>query len=254
MICPPLYARTRACFSTCIQPTSAGTKALVRLTPFDLVGFASLGIDGGVLAFTLVVTMATCFLFGLVPALHASRVDLIESLKHGGARLVTAGRAVRARGVLVVAEIALAFVLLTSAGLLMKSLMALHKVELGYRPENRLVMRASGVRSTQENTVYFGEVLTRVAALPGVVAAGAAMVRPGDLANSGSGSYFSRSSAGDSRPDDRSIRLFQRRGARHVLGVRHSADARPGFPRLRHTRSAHGGHRQRSAGSKVARW
>jgi putative ABC transport system permease protein len=168
----------------------AGTKALVRLTPFELVGFAGLGIDGGVLAFTLVVTMATCFLFGLVPALHASRVDLIESLKHEGARLVSAGRAVRARGVLVVAEIALAFVLLTGAGLLMKSLMALHNVELGYRPENRLVMRASGVRSTQENTVYFGEVLTRIAALPGVVAAGAAMVRPGDLANSGSGAYF----------------------------------------------------------------
>ena len=168
----------------------AGTKVLVRLTPFEFVGFASLSLDGGVLAFTLAVTMATSFLFGLVPALHASRVDLIESLKHEGARSVTAGRAVRARSALVVAEIALAFVLLTGAGLLMKSLIALHDVDLGYQPEHRLVMKASGVRTTPENTTYFREVLSRIAALPGVVAAGAAMVRPGDLSNSGSGSYF----------------------------------------------------------------
>ena len=167
-----------------------GTRVLVALTPFDVVRSARLGIDGGVLAFTLVVTMATSFLFGLAPAFHASKVDLIEALKHDGARSVTAGRAVRLRGVLVVSEIALAFVLLTGAGLLMKSLMALHGVELGYRPENGLVMRASGVRSTQENTAFFREVLSRITALPGVVAAGAAMVPPGDLINSGSGAYF----------------------------------------------------------------
>jgi putative ABC transport system permease protein len=79
---------------------------------------------------------------------------------------------------------------LTGAGLLMKSLVALHHVELGYKPENTLVMKATGVRSRQENNAFFREVMSRIAALPGVIAVGAAMVPPADLSNSGSGSYF----------------------------------------------------------------
>ena len=142
------------------------------------------------LAFTLGVTLVTSVLFGLVPALHASRVDLIDALKQEGARSVTGGRAIRTRGVLVVSEIALAVVLLTGAGLLMKSLMALHRVELGYQPANALVMKATGVRSTEESNAFFREALSRIAALPGVAAVGAAMVPPGDLSNSGSGAYF----------------------------------------------------------------
>jgi putative ABC transport system permease protein len=92
--------------------------------------------------------------------------------------------------VLVASEIALAVVLLTGAGLLMKSLMALHGVDLGYQPANALVMKATGVRSNQDSNAFFKEVLSRIAALPGVAAAGAAMVPPGDLTNSGNGAYF----------------------------------------------------------------
>ena len=167
-----------------------GAEVLVALTPADVIRLAETGIDRGVLAFTLAVTLVTSVLFGLVPALHASRVDLIDALKQEGARSATSGRAIRTRGVLVVSEIALAVVLLTGAGLLMKSLMALHNVELGYQPANALVMKATGVRSTEENNAFFREVLSRIAALPGVVAVGAAMVPPGDLSNSGSGAYF----------------------------------------------------------------
>ena len=65
-----------------------GEKALVALTPADVVRFADTGIDGGVLAFTLGVSIATSLLFGLVPAFHASRVDLIDALKQGGTRAV----------------------------------------------------------------------------------------------------------------------------------------------------------------------
>lgn len=167
-----------------------GAKVLVALTPADVVRLAETNIDEGVLAFTLAVSLATSVLFGLVPALHASKVDLIDALKHEGARSVTSGRAIRTRGVLVVSEIALAVVLLTGAGLLLKSLMALHNVELGYQPENALVMKATGVRPMQETNAFFREVMSRIAALPGVVAVGATMVPPGDLSNSGNGSYF----------------------------------------------------------------
>ena len=137
-----------------------GASALVALTPADVVRLAGTGIDGGVLAFTLGVSLATSLLFGLVPALHASKVDLTDAIKQGGTRSVTGGRMIRTRGLLVVAEIALAVVLLTGAGLLVKSLVALHNVELGFQPENVLVMKATGVRSLPENNAFFREVLS----------------------------------------------------------------------------------------------
>ncbi|MGH9174158.1 MAG: FtsX-like permease family protein, partial [Vicinamibacterales bacterium] len=167
-----------------------GAKALLALTPADVVRLAPIGIDGGVLAFTLIASIATSLLFGLVPAVHASKVDLIDALKQGGARSVLGGPSIRTRGVLVVSEIALAVVLLTGAGLLMKSLMALHRVELGFQPANVLVMKATGVGARQDNDAFFGEILSRIAALPGVVAVGATSVPPGDLSNAGSGSHF----------------------------------------------------------------
>lgn len=167
-----------------------GGKALLALTPADVVRFADTGIDVGVLAFTLGVSLFTSLLFGLVPAFHASRVDLIDALKQGGAGAVLGGRSLRTRGVLVVSEIALAVVLLTGAGLLMKSLMALHYVELGFEPANALVMKATGNRSSQENNTYFSELFARIAVLPGVVAVGATSVPPGDMSNAGTGSHF----------------------------------------------------------------
>ena len=106
-------------------------------------------------AFTVVVSMATSVLFGLIPAFHAASVDLLESLRQGSTRSVAGGAAIRTRGVLVVCEIALAVVLLAGAGVLMKSLVALHNVELGFQPSNVLVMKATGVRSRQENNAFF---------------------------------------------------------------------------------------------------
>ena len=69
------------------------------------------------------------------------------------------GRTARTRGVLVVAEIALAVVLLTGAGLLIKSLMALHRAELGFQPDNVLVIKATGVRARADNNVFFGQLM-----------------------------------------------------------------------------------------------
>ena len=167
-----------------------GTKALVAVMPADLVRLAPPEIDGRVLVFTLIVAMATSLLFGLIPAFHASRVDLIESLRQGSTRGSTSGRAVRTRGVLVVAEIALAVVLLAGAGVLTKSLVALHNVELGFQPSNALVMKATGSRPKLENDAFFREMLSKTAALPGVVAVGATSTPPGDLSLAGSGSFF----------------------------------------------------------------
>jgi predicted permease len=166
-----------------------GLQVLVALTPADVVRLTATGIDGGVLGFTLAVSVLTSLLFGLVPALHASRIDLADAVKNG-ARVSGGGGAIRTRAVLVVAEIALAVVLLTGAGLFVRSLVALQNVELGFDPGNVLVMKATGVRSLAENNAFFAQLLPRVAALPGVRAVGATSVPPGDLALSGDGAYY----------------------------------------------------------------
>ena len=166
-----------------------GMHALLALTPADVVRLANASIDRDVLGFTLAISVLTSVLFGLVPALHASKVDLIDAVKSGGTRASAGGRATRTRAALVVAEIALAVVLLTGAGLLVKSLVALQHVELGFEPENVLVMKATGVRSLPENNAFFGQLLPRLSALPGVLAVGATSIPPGDLALSGDGVY-----------------------------------------------------------------
>jgi len=167
-----------------------GVRALAALSPAEVIRLTGIRIDWRVLAFTLGVSLTTSLFFGLVPALHASKVDLIDAVKKGGARSVMGGRAVRTRGVLVVAEVALAVVLLTGAGLLIKSLMALRQVELGFQPEHVLVIKATGVRSRAENDVFFGQLMARLATLPGVAAVGATSIPPGDFSNAGTGGHF----------------------------------------------------------------
>ena len=169
---------------------SWGARLLVSLTPAAIVRASDTSVDPWVLAFTLIVTIVISVVVGLVPALHVSRVDLTEAVKHGGTRSVIGGAVARTRGALVASQIALAVVLLTGAGLLVKSLLTLHGVDLGFRPENVLVVRATGVRSAAENNRFFEGVTARVAALPGVVAAGATSIPPGELSLAGSGAFF----------------------------------------------------------------
>ena len=165
-----------------------GMRVLVSLTPADVVRLAEIGIDGGVLAFTLAMSVLTSVLFGLVPALYGSKIDVADAVK-SGARTVGGRGTIRTRALLVVAEIAMAVILLTGAGLLVKSLVALQNVELGFDPGNVLVMKATGVRSQAENNAFFARLLPRVAALPGVLVAGATSIPPGDLTLSGDGVY-----------------------------------------------------------------
>lgn len=169
-----------------------GSKVLVALAPADLPRLAETGIDYRVLAFTSCISIITSLLFSLVPALYASKVDLIDSLKQAGTRFIIGGGMARMRGVLVVAEIALAVVLLSGAGLLIKSLAALYNVALGFRPENVLVMRAtvpgSLAAATPHARQFFRDILAQITRLPGVIAAGATMAPPTSIDSSGG--YF----------------------------------------------------------------
>jgi putative ABC transport system permease protein len=144
-------------------------------------GGAAVALDWRVLAFTMGASAVTGALFGLAPALHASRVDLVAAMKHA----VTGGfgaRQTRARATLVVIEVALALMLLMGAALLIRSSLALRAVETGFDAHHVVTMRTS-VSATRFETRTGLEELTRAAvaqirAVPGVVSATATCCMP----------------------------------------------------------------------------
>jgi len=169
-----------------------GSDALVALAPGNIPRLAESSIDLWVLAFTLVLSMASSLLFGLAPALQISRVDLNETLKQGASRAVGGGRASRTRTTLVVVEVALSVMLLAGAGLLIRSFAALHNVALGFRPEHVLVMQSdvpsSDMNSARRATRFYKDLLADLATLPGITAVGGVRNTPGTVFSDGS--YF----------------------------------------------------------------
>jgi len=161
------------------------TRALVALAPSDIPRLAELGVDGRVLLYALASSGFASLLFGIAPAIYASRVELNEALKQGGARNLNSGRTGRMRQALVVCQIALCIVLTTGAGLLIRSFYALSNVDLGFRPERVLVMETSVPLESTKAALFFRELLADVSRLPGVVAAGATMGIPGHVESAG---------------------------------------------------------------------
>ncbi len=155
--------------------------ALPRIIPAQLPFWIRFDLDRNVLAFTSVVTLATIIVFGLVPLWNSSRADL-ESLLREGARGSLSGA--RPRRVLIAGEVALSAVLLVCAGLMLKSLNRLERVEPGFQPHNVLVLQLSPFRrgSAQQRidaaTGYFRRVIASLAAVPGVSAVGATDTLP----------------------------------------------------------------------------
>jgi putative ABC transport system permease protein len=152
-----------------------GVDLLTALKPANLPRLSSIGIDGWVLAFTLGVSILTGIVFGLVPALSASKLDVNEALKEGGRASGGGIGRHRVRSFLVVSEIALALVLLIGAGLLIKSIWRLRTIDPGFNPENLLTMRIELPESRYKEIpkqIQFREgALEAVNALPGVQAA-----------------------------------------------------------------------------------
>lgn len=137
----------------------------------------SIGIDGSVLGFTLVVSLLTSLLFGLAPALQASKVDLNETLKEGTRTGTASSARHRLRGALVVCEVCLALVLLAGAGLMIKSLWRLSNVNPGYDPNNVLTfsidLPGGRYKEKQQIAEFYRQAVERISALPGVVGVGA---------------------------------------------------------------------------------
>lgn len=145
-------------------------------------GGALVGLDWRVLVFTAGITVLTSVLFGLFPALQVSRVELANTLKESGSRAGSGWRQNKARSALVIVEIALAVVLLTGAALLIRTSLALGRVNPGYGTSNILTMRMSlaGKRYVTSAAIegLARDGTERIKALPGVVAASATCCIP----------------------------------------------------------------------------
>jgi putative ABC transport system permease protein len=154
----------------------AGIKGLVALIPDGFIPReAEIRLNLPVLLFSLGTAVGAAVLFGLAPALQTIRKDLVEPLKDAGKGAGGGFRRGRLRNALVVFEVALSLVLLSGAGLLMRSFVKLQQVDLGFNPENILFARLPFPRgqytTAAEKQRFYEQLLSRLRALPGVVAA-----------------------------------------------------------------------------------
>ncbi len=151
-----------------------------------------IGIDRSVVLFTLGLSIATALLFGLTPAVEASRIDLTDSLKDEGH--ATAGRrAGRLRAVLVVAEVALSAMLLVGAGLLLRTFVHLSRAELGFNPQNVLSFDVSlppAKYAGPAARAFFDELIARLVARAGVTSVAASEYLPFSGADSATGFFI----------------------------------------------------------------
>ena len=151
-----------------------GTDLLVKMAPERLIRAKEIGVDSRVLGFTILLSLASGVVFGLVPALQSSKPDLNESLKEGAKG--TMAHSNRTHSFLVILEMALALILLIGAGLLVQSFRLLQDVNPGFDPSHILTMRLPlpeikyGERGRA--AAFVGQLLERVSALPGVKAVG----------------------------------------------------------------------------------
>ena len=181
-----------------------GVQILIAISPEDLPRLSEIGIDGRVLGFTFMVSILTGLLFGLVPALQASRPNLNEALKEGGRSSRGGGSWLRSG--LVVAEVAMSVVLLISAGLLMHSFWRVLTVNPGFTAQRILTFDIALplVKYDRKKTgQFFQQALDRISALPGAQAVGATTILP--FSNNNNSRYFTIEGRVGNSPQDFTI-------------------------------------------------
>ena len=160
----------------------AGLKVLLAVAPANLPRIESVGLNGTVLLFSAGVTLFSGLLFGLAPSLQSGRINIQGALREEGrGGTVSRGR-FRLRQLLVISEMALAVVLLIAAGLLMQSFWRLQSVDPGFQSEDVLAFSINlppgSYPDTSDITGFYELMMPRVAALPGVSAAGGVRTPP----------------------------------------------------------------------------
>jgi putative ABC transport system permease protein len=179
-----------------------GTRALVSARPADIPRLEEVGLNGTVVLFTLAVTLVVSIGFGILPALQAAGVNLTRALGEGS-RGGASGAGHRMRASLVVAEMALAVVLLTGAGLLIRSFVQLLRVNPGFTVEQamafRVTLQGAAYERPQQIQNRMAEFEERLRALPGVIAVAGTSVLP--MSGRGSMLFFQVDGAPPPPPD-----------------------------------------------------
>ena len=180
-----------------------GLSVLKRFIPPNISHAQAITIDAKVLIFTVVVSLVTGLIFGLAPATQAANFNLNDTLKESGRDSAAGSRGNRIRGLLVVSEVAVSFILLIGAGLLINSFLHLRNIDPGFRAEKKLTMKIvlPEVRyaDKEQRGVFYRELIRRVETLPGVVSAAVATSLP--LTESGNSVGVSIEGRADPAPD-----------------------------------------------------
>jgi putative ABC transport system permease protein len=158
-----------------------GIDALVAVAPQSAPRVGEIGLDGTVLLFAGVLTVLTAVIFGLVPALQASGVDVSPALRQGG-RGASAAAGYHTRRALVVLEIASALVLLVASGLLLRTFVTLQQSDLGFNPDRVLVGAVNPPRvsyaTAGQQVAFYDRLLERASSLPGIETAALTSIVP----------------------------------------------------------------------------
>jgi putative ABC transport system permease protein len=152
-----------------------GVDLLLEFAPPSLSRVNPIGVDLSVLSFTFLISVGTGIIFGLFPALHASKLDLTSALKEEGRSTHSGLIGLSFRNVLVVGQVALALVLLIGSGLMLNSLVRLLNVDKGFDPDNLLTFNVAlpaTYKTPEQIKAFYQEALRRIERLPGVSSAG----------------------------------------------------------------------------------
>jgi putative ABC transport system permease protein len=185
-----------------------GMLGLVALAPANLPRIDEIRVDIAALGFAVAIALVASILFGLAPALQASRVQLVDGLRQGGKGSSIGARGGWARNAFVVAEIALAVVLVVGAGLLARSLAALTAVDMGFSPDRLLLLRTAvpvrSIEDAQRATAFYRDLMPELRALPGITSI-AGVTSPPTAVGSNGGYWLQ----GGPRPDQTGVRAPQ---------------------------------------------
>jgi putative ABC transport system permease protein len=180
-----------------------GLNFLKRFIPPNISQVQTIGIDARVLVFTLLISIATGLLFGLAPAVQMANSDLNDTLKETGRDSAAGRHGNRIRGFLIISEVAVSFLLLIGAGLLINSFIHLRHVDPGFRSEKLLTMKIvlpeTRYPDKQGRSLFYDELLRRIETLPGVATAAVATDLP--LTNTGNSLGIAMEGRADPAPD-----------------------------------------------------
>jgi putative ABC transport system permease protein len=165
-----------------LMVASASLGPLLRLAEGSVPQIFTVSLDRSVLLFTFLVSVITGLIFGIVPALRTTRLDLRETLNEGSRGSTSSPGQRRLRGVLVATEIAFAMMLLVGSGLLLRSFSRLQEVSPGFHPDHLLIadlpLSQNAYSKPEQRFQFFDRVIDRASALPGVRSMGAASFLP----------------------------------------------------------------------------